>query len=93
MMLVLLCMYCLAINVKSMSAHRDNLPHCAAVEVDKHPLVGVHVKGLGKLNSLHQGSELGADKGAPSVTCINMKPSAKFLDRCSIIITIQSDLV
>ena len=91
MMLVLSCVYCLAINVESMSAPCDNSPHCAAVEVDKHPLVGVHVKGLGKLNSLHQGSELRADEGAPSVTCVHVKPSAKFLDGFSIILTIQSD--
>ena len=62
-----------------------NSPHSAAVKIDKHPLVGVHVKGLGKLNSLHQGAELRADEGAASIACVNMKPGSKFLYGCSLI--------
>ena len=54
-------------------------PHGAAVEVDHHPLVRVHVEGLGELHSLHQRPELRADEGAASVAGVNMEPGTQLL--------------
>ena len=53
-----------------------NPPHGAAVEVDHHPLVRVHVEGLGELHSLHQRPELRADEGAARVRRVNVQPQA-----------------
>ena len=54
-------------------------PHGAAVKVDHHPLVGVHVEGLGELHPLHQRPELRADEGAAGVAGVNMEPGSQLL--------------
>ena len=56
-----------------------NPPHGAAVEVDHHPLVGVHVEALRPLHATHQRPELRADEGAASVAGVNMEPGSQLL--------------
>ena len=53
-----------------------DLPHGAAVEVDHHPLVGVHVEALRPLHAPHQRPELRADEGAARVRRVYVQPQA-----------------
>ena len=56
-----------------------NPPHGAAVEVDHHPLVGVHVEALRPLHATHQRPELRADEGAARVARVHVQPRAQLL--------------
>ena len=66
-------------QVEALQPYLSFLPHRAAVEIDHHPLVGVHVEGLGVLHPLHQRPELRADEGAPGITGVHMKPGSQLL--------------
>ena len=56
-------------------------PHGAAVEVDHHPLVGVHVEALRPLHAPHQRPELRADEGAARVARVHVQPRAQLLGK------------
>ena len=51
-------------------------PHCAAVEMDHHPLGRIEGEGLRMLNTDHVLPELWTDEGGSRVSCVYVHPYA-----------------
>ena len=49
-----------------------NSPHSRAVKVDKHPLIGVEVEGVGMLYAPEEVLELWTDEGTSCIGGIHM---------------------
>merc|ERR1719495_3005726 len=54
-------------------------PHCRAVKVDQHPLVGVEVEGISELYAVEKRSELRTYERGPGIGGVHVQPESQLL--------------